>query len=224
MTQLGLNWLAHQENVRANRAREEENVRHNTATETEERRSNLVREGETHRANVVGEGETQRSNLAKEAETKRSNLERELIDARKTLLQYMPKAAAQTYATIAAYPGLKEAVTTTKNELGGEFPELDKALDTLYDTLTKGTSTVNEVVNAGSSVADVALDAAKNAAQIGGDIVDKISPIITKFMRTLRKSFKTALQKPKPFDKWAPLPGTKAAKKQAEQWKAYGFK
>lgn len=100
MTQMGLNYLVHQETLRSNMANEnlkkEQNVetaRHNVRTESvafgelevkrgtldETIRSNVAREKETNRSNIAREAETYRSNIARERETHRSNTANESI-------------------------------------------------------------------------------------------------------------------------------------------------
>lgn len=105
MTQMGLNYLVHQETSRSNLANEGlkrgqnvETARHNVQTEKvafgelavqrgaldETIRSNVARESETHRSNVTKERETRRSNIANESialdtlsENRRANMARE---------------------------------------------------------------------------------------------------------------------------------------------------
>lgn len=100
MTQMGLNYLVHQETIRSNVTNEglkkDQNVetaRHNVQTEKvaigeltvkrgtldETIRSNVVREKETQRSNVAKESEINRSNLVKEREIHRSNTANESI-------------------------------------------------------------------------------------------------------------------------------------------------
>ena len=90
MTTLGLEYLKHQENKRANLAKEAELNRHNIRTEG------------TDRANVDVKyamlDETARANQAKEAETHRSNIEQEKLKGLQTLNSISSAAAAQEYA------------------------------------------------------------------------------------------------------------------------------
>jgi len=89
MTQMGLNYLVHQETLRANKANESlkrdqnvETARHNVQTERIALGDLEVRRGtldETIRSNLRRESETVRSNIAREMETHRSNIANESI-------------------------------------------------------------------------------------------------------------------------------------------------
>ena len=100
MTTLGLEYLKHKENSRANLAKEAENFRSNRARERETARHNVVTEGQKYADISLSSqtlAETARSNQAREAEAQRASLAKEKLNEIKELGETSDLAGLMAY-------------------------------------------------------------------------------------------------------------------------------
>lgn len=174
----GLQRDSHNENVRANRAREEENLRSHLAAERENERSNKARETETNRSNLANEliksqqlVETNRSNLVREAEEHRANLAREIETHANNTLN---RATQVEVANISAQ-GRRDVAQITQGGLPGAiYSEFKDAFDVTPDKVKQGVSNLAESIK--TTVGKVVSDPKKTAQQAAKVAITATTP------------------------------------------------